>query len=87
MTYNMVMKRINIHEAKANLSRYLRESREGETIVVCRRNEPVAEIRPIPAPERRPRPVGLERGSFKVTAAFLKPLPRGLLDAFEGRRG
>jgi len=39
------MIRLNIHEAKTHLSRYLARLRPGETIVLCRRNEPIAEIR------------------------------------------
>lgn len=40
------MIRLNIHEAKTHLSRYLPEIERGETVVLCRRNVPIAEIRP-----------------------------------------
>ena len=42
------MKKLNIHEAKTHLSRYLQELVAGETIVLCRRNVPIAEIRLLP---------------------------------------
>ena len=39
------MKRVNIHDAKTNLSRYLAELTPGEALVLCNRNQPVAELR------------------------------------------
>ncbi|RYG23476.1 type II toxin-antitoxin system prevent-host-death family antitoxin [bacterium] len=39
------MKRVNIADAKAHLSEYLREVKRGETLVICERNVPVAEVR------------------------------------------
>ncbi len=41
------MIRVNIHEAKTHLSKYLEKVAEGETIILCKRNVPIAEIRPI----------------------------------------
>jgi len=84
MTYYIVMIRINIHEAKTHLSRYLARLRKGEVIVLCKRNVPVAEIRPLPATRKQKRPVGLARGEFKVPAAFHEPLPEDMLRAFNG---
>lgn len=80
------MIRLNIHEAKTHLSRYLKRLAKGEHIVLCLRNVPIAEIRPLPAPETKPRPIGLARGRFTVPPSFFEPLPNDLLDAFEGRR-
>ncbi|MBI2605330.1 MAG: type II toxin-antitoxin system prevent-host-death family antitoxin [Deltaproteobacteria bacterium] len=42
------MKSVNIGVLKNELSKYLKMARAGETIVVMDRNEPVAEIVPIP---------------------------------------
>ena len=39
------MIQINIHEAKTQLSRYLEMVERGETVQICRRNEPVAELK------------------------------------------
>jgi len=80
------MIRINVHEAKTHLSRYLRRLAKGERILLCRRNVPIAEIRPLPASDARPRPIGLARGRVTVPASFLDPLPEDLVAAFEGRR-
>jgi prevent-host-death family protein len=79
------MTRINVHEAKTHLSKYLDRVEAGETIVLCRHNKPVAEIRPIP-PERRltPRVPGIDKGKFTVGPEFFEPLPEDLLRLFEG---
>ncbi|MBI5438635.1 MAG: type II toxin-antitoxin system prevent-host-death family antitoxin [Nitrosomonadales bacterium] len=39
---------LNINKAKAHLSKYLHAVESGETVVLCRRNVPIAEIRPLP---------------------------------------
>jgi prevent-host-death family protein len=41
------MKQANVAELKANLSRYLRAVRRGETVIVCDRNRPVARLVPM----------------------------------------
>lgn len=78
------MIKTNIADVKAHLSRYLEDVESGETIVVCRRNVPIAEIRPIPRLPQRPRPVGIDRG-MTIPSSFFEPLPDALVDAFEGR--
>lgn len=77
------MIKINIAEAKAHFSRYIEAVERGETVTVCRRNVPVAEIRSLRQPLRDLRPVGIDRG-MEVPASFFEPLPDDLLAAFEG---
>ena len=77
------MRRINIADAKAHLSQYVDSVERGETIVLCRRNVPVAEIRPMPQPLTEPRPVGIYPG-LVIPDSFFEPLPEDLLQAFEG---
>lgn len=86
LIYYLVMIRVNIHEAKVNLSRYLVEVEAGEVVVICRRNVPIAELRALP---RRPdeRPIGLARGEFVIPDDFFAPLPQELVEAFEGKGG
>jgi antitoxin (DNA-binding transcriptional repressor) of toxin-antitoxin stability system len=79
------MIRLNIHEAKTHLSKYLAKLKRGETILLCKRNVPIAEIRPIAQPHRSKRPIGLYKGKFTVPATFFEPLPDWLLDAFEAK--
>ena len=80
------MIRINIAEAKAHLSKYLDRVEKGESVTLCRRNVPIAEIRPLPRPQREERPVGIDCG-MTVPASFFDPLPDELLNAFEGEPG
>lgn len=77
------MIKVNTAEAKIHFSRYVRRVEQGETIVVCRRNVPIAEIRPIPKPPLEQRPVGIDRG-MTLPSSFFEPLPGELLDQFEG---
>ncbi len=81
------MIKLNIHEAKTHLSRYLTRLAQGETILLCKRNEPIAEIRPRPSALIKPRPIGLAKSLFTIPAAFFEPLSDEDLDAFEGKTG
>ena len=78
------MIRLNVHEAKTHLSRYLERLAKGESILLCKRNVPIAEIRPLPAARQKKRPIGLAKGTFKVPPEFFEPLPDEFLDAFYG---
>lgn len=80
------MIKVNIADVKAHLSRYLAAVEAGDTIVICRRNMPIAEIRPLARLPETQRPVGIDRG-MTVPASFFEPLPDDLLDAFESAEG
>jgi len=80
------MIRVSITQAKAQLSKYLKKVEQGQTVVLTRRNRPIANIRPIPPRKRRPRPIGLCAGEFVVPPDFDAPLPKDLLNAFD-RKG
>jgi len=77
------MIRINIYEAKVHLSRYLNQLRKGETILLCKRNVPIAEVRPVPPLRAKKRIFGLAKGEFKIPEAFFDPLPQNFVQAFE----
>ena len=78
------MIRLNVHEAKTHLSRYLERLAKGESILLCKRNVPIAEIRPLPAARKKKRPIGLAKGTFEVPREFFEPLPEEFLEAFYG---
>ena len=80
------MIKLNIHEAKTNLSRYLSRLAKGETITLCKRNVPVAEIRPIAPDRKERRPIGLAKGTFKVPKKFHEPLPDKIVNDFYAGR-
>jgi len=78
------MKKVNLYEAKTQLSALVDRVAEGETVLICRRNVPAAELRPVPKARRTRRPIGLVPG-FTVPPSFFEPLPEDVVDAFEGR--
>jgi antitoxin (DNA-binding transcriptional repressor) of toxin-antitoxin stability system len=80
------MIKLNIHQAKTHLSEYLAKLEQGETIELCKRHRPIAEIRPIPALSDAPRPIGLAKDIFEVPASFFEPLPRSIIEDFDGAR-
>ena len=82
---NVTMITVNIAEAKARLAEYLKAVEDGETVILARRNRPIAELRPVAQPPTKPRPFGLCHGEFEVPDDFNAPLPADVLDAFEGR--
>ena len=79
------MIKLNIHEAKTHLSRYLARLKPGETIQICKRNTPIAELRALPVAPRKPRPIGLAKGTVIIHPSFFDPLPDDIIAAFEGR--
>ena len=79
------MKRVNIHDAKTNLSRYLAELTPGEALLLCNRNRPVAEIRTLRKKAVRKPRIGVAKGEFTVPESFFEPLPDELLQAFGGQ--
>jgi antitoxin (DNA-binding transcriptional repressor) of toxin-antitoxin stability system len=81
------MLKLNIHEAKTHLSKYLAKLKAGDRIVICRRNHPVAELTALPKALTRPRPLGLAKNQFSVPRSFFDPLPDDVLDTFEGTHG
>ena len=89
MVNYMTMKVVNIAEAKAKLSEYLDAVASGESVVICKRNHPVAELRAVPGVRTTPRPVGGAAGRLKVPPAFFDPLPEDVVSSFfpEGDAG
>ncbi|MBI2982489.1 MAG: type II toxin-antitoxin system Phd/YefM family antitoxin [Deltaproteobacteria bacterium] len=67
------MTKLNIHEAKTHLSRYLKKVAEGEEILLCKNGHPVAKIIPFP-PKKPRRLIGLLKGKIKLTPEFFEPL-------------
>lgn len=76
------MIKINIHEAKTHLSKYLARLSKGESILLCKRNIPIAEIRPLSPKASKKRPIGLAKNDFQVPNDFFKPLPKEIEKSF-----
>ena len=85
MVYNMVMLLVNIHDAKTHLSEYLNRLETEQEIVLCKRNVPVAVIRPVAKPAGR-RVIGLEKGRLQVPDSFNDPLPEEMEALYSGEQ-
>jgi prevent-host-death family protein len=82
VVYNVVtMARVNIREFKAHFSAFVDRAASGETIVISKRNEPVAELRPV-SPRRTARVFGNPAAGVEIPDSFFDPLPDDLLAAF-----
>jgi antitoxin (DNA-binding transcriptional repressor) of toxin-antitoxin stability system len=87
LTYNKTMISVNINEIKTHFSRFLAKVSNGETVIVCKRNVPIAEIKPIAALPTETRPIGLagkEYPDFRISDSFFEPLPDDIVAAFNG---
>jgi prevent-host-death family protein len=84
MVYYMTMIKVNVFEVKARLSEYLDRVQDGEQVVICRRNRPVAELRPVAAPRMGLRPIGALKGGLDVPASFFEPLPEEMVEQVSG---
>lgn len=82
--YSTIMITINVQEAKTHFSHYLGEVAKGESVILCKRNKPVAEIRPIASKVATKRPIGLAKGTFSVPASFFDELPDETIALFSG---
>ena len=69
------MTKLNIHEAKTHLSKYVAQVQEGETIILCKNDIPVAQITPLPKEKRPKRKLfGLAKGKVINMDHFNDPL-------------
>ena len=75
---------ITVEEIQRDPLKYLRQVEAGETLVIVRSNQPIAEFRPIPS-SKQLRPFGLCIGEFTVPDDFDDPLPEDLLSTFEDK--
>lgn len=76
---------ISADEIQRDLPGYLSLVQTGETLVITRGDEAVAQLQPLSPISRELRPYGLCVGEFEVPADFDAPWPDEMLDAFEGR--
>lgn len=79
------MIKVNIHEIKTHFSEYLTHIEAGETIIICKRNVPIAEIHGIPHSKIQRRPIGLAKKTFEIPETFFEPLPDEIIDSFKGK--
>ncbi len=85
MDPKMTTSNVNVADFKARVSTYLRRVQAGETLTVCRRNVPVAELRPITKPAVKKRVFRNLHPGWVIPDSFFDPLPDDILDVMEGR--
>ncbi len=77
------MLNVTIDEIQSDPLKYLRQVEAGETLIIVRSDQPIAELRPIPS-SKQLRPFGLCAGEFTVPDDFDDSLPEDILSGFEG---
>ena len=75
---------VTVEQIENDPGEYLHRVLEGETLIIFRDDEAVAEFRPL-APSHLLRPIGLARGEFVVPDDFDDPLPDDILADFQGK--
>ena len=79
------MIKVNIQDAKTHLSNYVARAEQGEVVVVCRHNQPVAELRAIHKTQApQPRTAGLLKGLVSWDADAFNPMTDEELAQFDG---
>jgi antitoxin (DNA-binding transcriptional repressor) of toxin-antitoxin stability system len=76
---------VNIADAKAKLSEYVEAAGRGETVVLCRHNRPVAELKAIEGARVGPRDLTpMFPGEAFLTEAFFEPMTETELEGWYG---
>jgi prevent-host-death family protein len=83
MIYIQIMIKLNLNEVKTQFSKYIDLVESGQTVVVCKRNIPVAEIRPIEKSKKKTPELGWAEGAFNLPADF-NELPEEDLIKWQG---
>ncbi len=65
------MVQVDVLRIQADLTHYLEQVARGETILVTRDNEPIAELRPVAARVQTPRAIGLRAGRSRFPRVFM----------------
>ena len=76
---------VNIADMKARLSEYIDAVARGEQVIICNRNQPVAELRAIEPKRHTPRDLSPMFPDWEIDPAFFEPLDPDELAAWEGR--
>jgi antitoxin (DNA-binding transcriptional repressor) of toxin-antitoxin stability system len=77
------MNTISVQEIQQNPLQFVHRVEEGESLLIVRDQQPLAEIKPLARIARQPRPFGLCAGMFICPDDFDAPLPDDVLKEFE----
>lgn len=76
------VKKVNIYDAKTQLSKLVEEAAAGRDVVIARAGRPVARLTRVEAGGKRR--LGVLDGRFRIPNDFNRPLPEEVIRAFEG---
>ncbi|MGH7248094.1 MAG: type II toxin-antitoxin system Phd/YefM family antitoxin [Pseudomonadota bacterium] len=76
--------KVNMHEAKTNLSKLVKKALEGEEVIIARSGHAAVRLVPLPAASRSPRVPGLAKGTFRMSPGFEAPLTDREIEEFLG---
>ena len=79
-----IMVQVSVEDIQRDLAGYLQRVEAGETVVIVRAGQPVAEMKPVVLGTKPLRPFGLCAGEFTVPEDFDAPLSDDILKEFEG---
>jgi prevent-host-death family protein len=67
--------KINVHEAKTHLSKFLRRVMNGERFIIARAGKPIAILSPLETLSAEPRVPGNDADKVRIMPDFEDPLP------------
>ena len=76
---------VSLEKIAQDLLAYLQRVEAGETLIIVKAGKPMAEIKPVASATKKLRPFGLCAGEFTVPDDFDDPLPKNIIEAFEGK--
>lgn len=74
--------KVNIHEAKTNLSKLLARVKKGQEIIIARSGKPVAKLVPFEEKISQRQP-GTAKNKVFLSPDFNEPLPEKIIKDFE----
>jgi len=74
--------KINLQQAKAQLSRLVDAAMMGDEVIIAKAGKPCVRLVPVGPTARQP---GAAKGKAALTPAFFEPLPGAELGAWAGR--
>jgi prevent-host-death family protein len=76
----------NVHEAKSNLSKLLKQTAQGAQVIIMRDGKPVARLVPFVEPPRKKIKLGWAAGQAHATPGWEKAMTDAEVDAVFGRK-
>jgi prevent-host-death family protein len=74
----------NVHEAKSNFSKLMKQAEQGEEVIVMRDGEPVVKLVRCPTARRKKVQLGWAAAETRETPGWEKPMTDAEVDAWLG---